>query len=70
MIIASDRHRTQTQNLEDCIGKLYALMIKAGELPKETSEEQKKKVATLKRKDKARTMIDKIYSSRKKADRR
>ena len=49
MIIVSDRYRTQTKNLDDCIDKLYASIVDAvsEDLPGKTSAETRLRVKEL-----------------------
>lgn len=44
-IITSERFRTQRENFEDCVEKLFTCVKKAAEIDGETSEEKKKKIA-------------------------
>eukprot|EP00126_Sphaerothecum_destruens_P008444 Sdes_comp20213_c0_seq6m13567 len=47
LVIKSQRHRTQLQNINDALMKLADLICEAGIIPKETSEAQKEKVKQL-----------------------
>jgi hypothetical protein len=46
-IITSQVHRTQKQNIEDCVTKIYECVRDASKVPAATSEAQKKKVQAL-----------------------
>ncbi|KAJ3102511.1 hypothetical protein HDU97_000470 [Phlyctochytrium planicorne] len=49
MILMSDRYRTQSQNVTDCITKLHALILESAEslIPKETSPETLERIKEL-----------------------
>ncbi|ORZ33389.1 hypothetical protein BCR44DRAFT_1371949, partial [Catenaria anguillulae PL171] len=47
LLVSSDKFRTQRQNIDECIDKLYAMIVEAGYIPRETSAQQRKKVAGL-----------------------
>ncbi|KAJ7056584.1 RF-1 domain-containing protein [Mycena amicta] len=70
--ITSTVHRSQSQNIEDCLTKFHALILTASsaELKTGTSEEQKKHVADLVKAANARRRIDKMHRSNVKATRK
>ena len=45
--MSSDRYRTQPQNFQDCINKIYEAIVEAAYIPPETSPETLKKIAKL-----------------------
>ncbi|KAI9218950.1 hypothetical protein BC828DRAFT_387284 [Blastocladiella britannica] len=47
LLIASDRFRTQRQNRDDCVDKLFDYIKVAGFVARETTAEQRKRVASL-----------------------
>ncbi|KAF8071561.1 RF-1 domain-containing protein [Lyophyllum atratum] len=65
ILIQSSVYRSQAQNVEDCLSKLHDIILAASSAPirNEPSEEQKKRVATLERADKARRRQEKSYRS-------
>ncbi|KAI9364900.1 hypothetical protein DFJ73DRAFT_354599 [Zopfochytrium polystomum] len=70
-IVTSDRHRTQSQNVDDCFAKLFAKIVEAGEIenPKETSEETVKRIQKFKAVEKEMRHADKRKRSSVKASR-
>ncbi|KAF8963173.1 RF-1 domain-containing protein [Flammula alnicola] len=72
MLVTSTVHRSQAQNIEECLGKLHSMILSAASSPikKEPSAEQKKKVEGLMKADKARRKTDKIHRSSVKQGRR
>ena len=46
LILTSDRHRTQAENIEDAFLKLYELIQKAAHVPGEASAETKARIAS------------------------
>ena len=46
-MITSDKSRSQAKNIEDCVDKLYEIVLKAGEIPKAPSEETLKRIEQL-----------------------
>ncbi|KAL7751083.1 hypothetical protein RI367_003663 [Sorochytrium milnesiophthora] len=70
LVISSERHRTQRQNQDDCIEKLYEMIVEAGAVPKETSEEQKQHVGKLRRAENERRIEGKKMHGQKKTLRR
>ncbi|KAJ3334214.1 Peptidyl-tRNA hydrolase ict1, mitochondrial [Blyttiomyces sp. JEL0837] len=72
LIVTSDRHRTQAQNLEDCFEKLYDTVMAAAqaEVPKVVSEETLKKIEEFKLEENKRKKFAKEKRSRAKSERR
>ncbi|GAB5364035.1 hypothetical protein AAMO2058_000935100 [Amorphochlora amoebiformis] len=70
LVVQSQKHRTQLSNIDDALRKLQDMIDKASWLPKETSEEQKKKMKALKKKAKEMRLDQKKKQSKKKSDRR
>ncbi|KAL5485941.1 hypothetical protein ACEPAI_6985 [Sanghuangporus weigelae] len=68
LLVTSTLYRSQAQNVDDCLHKLHSLIISASlaNVKNEASEEQKKKVESFKKADKARRRQEKEYQSRKK----
>ncbi|PKC05144.1 peptidyl-tRNA hydrolase domain-like protein [Rhizophagus irregularis] len=46
-MITSDKSRSQVKNIEDCVDKLYEIILKAAEIPKAPSEETLKRIEQL-----------------------
>lgn len=72
LLIQSQRNRTQEQNREDCFQKLASIIVDAGTagIEGETSEETKKKVGKMIRRDnEQRLKTKKMHSSKKSARR-
>ncbi|KZT07619.1 uncharacterized protein LAESUDRAFT_650825 [Laetiporus sulphureus 93-53] len=63
--ITSTVYRSQSQNVQDCLSKLHALIVSASSasLIKETSEEQKERVRRLERAEKAKRKTAKVKRS-------
>ncbi|KAI0359935.1 hypothetical protein OH77DRAFT_881759 [Trametes cingulata] len=61
ILLTSTVHRSQAQNVQDCLAKLHALIVSAASagLVNEPSEEQKARVRSLERADKARRRLEK-----------
>jgi len=57
LLLSASAHRTQPQNLQECLVKLKSAILAAARegLVGETSEDQKKRVSELVRRDKKRT---------------
>mmetsp|Transcript_9877 Transcript_9877/g.13752 ORF Transcript_9877/g.13752 Transcript_9877/m.13752 type:complete len:218 (-) Transcript_9877:130-783(-) len=70
LVVQSQRHRTQLSNIDDALTKMQAMIDKASWLPKEASEEKKKKIKALKKKAKEMRLDQKKKHSAKKAERR
>ncbi|KAJ3023509.1 hypothetical protein HKX48_002672 [Thoreauomyces humboldtii] len=71
-VVASDRHRTQHKNLEDCIDKLHNTIVEAAEtlIVREPSEETVERVVEFKRVEKEKKMKAKERHGAKKANRK
>ncbi|KAJ7593727.1 RF-1 domain-containing protein [Mycena floridula] len=65
IMFTSSQHRSQAQNIEDCLEKLHALVLSTSSesIRNETPEEKKKHVANLQKAAKARNKEDKIRRS-------
>lgn len=65
ILITSSTQRSQAQNVQDCLSKLHTLVLAASSAPirNEPTEEQKRRVATLERAEKARRREQKSYHS-------
>jgi peptidyl-tRNA hydrolase ICT1 len=70
LVIKSDRFRSQAQNYQDCINKLYEVIDSAVVVPGETSERTRKTVNDHIQREKSRNMITKQFLSSKKQARR
>ncbi|KAF9048856.1 RF-1 domain-containing protein [Panaeolus papilionaceus] len=72
LLITSSVHRSQAQNIDECLEKLRDLIIVAASAPiqKATSPEQKKKVEELVKADKERRKREKMHKSDVKRGRR
>ncbi|KAJ7173938.1 RF-1 domain-containing protein [Mycena crocata] len=70
--ITSTVHRSQSQNIDECLSKLHALLLAASSsaLKTEPSEAQKKRVEGLVKAATARRRTDKAYRSKVKAGRK
>ncbi|KAJ3395059.1 hypothetical protein HDU92_006259 [Lobulomyces angularis] len=67
---ASDRLRTQNQNWEDCLSKIFDAIISASKTPKEPTEEQMIKVQEHKEVAKEKNIFRKTARSSKKNERK
>mmetsp|Transcript_37160 Transcript_37160/g.59701 ORF Transcript_37160/g.59701 Transcript_37160/m.59701 type:complete len:109 (-) Transcript_37160:68-394(-) len=70
LVVQSQRHRTQLSNIDDALSKMQSMIDKASWLPKEATEEKKKRIKALKKKAKEMRLDKKKKHSAKKADRR
>ncbi|KAF8903707.1 RF-1 domain-containing protein [Gymnopilus junonius] len=72
ILITSTAHRSQSQNIDECLQKLHNLIMFAASsaIKKETSAAQKKKVADFAKADNARRKADKMKRSGIKESRR
>ncbi|PPQ95454.1 hypothetical protein CVT26_008473 [Gymnopilus dilepis] len=72
ILITSTAHRSQSQNVDECLRKLHALIASAAatSIKKETSEAQKKKVSDLAKAHDARRKAEKMKRSSVKEGRR
>jgi protein subunit release factor B len=68
-VLSSDRHRTQRQNLADCIDKLTDMIKKAAFVPQGPSEETLQRIEEIKEVAKEKKKFQKQKHSSKKADR-
>ncbi|KAI0649167.1 hypothetical protein C8Q79DRAFT_495535 [Trametes meyenii] len=61
ILLTSTVHRSQAQNVQDCLVKLHTLVVSAASagLVNEPSEEQKARVRSLEKAEKARRRLDK-----------
>jgi len=66
-VITSERHRTQSQNLQDAMDKLYQIIIDAAKLPNEVSPETIRKHQLNKQYISKKRVEDKRRQSQKKA---
>ncbi|KAA1467159.1 hypothetical protein DENSPDRAFT_228634 [Dentipellis sp. KUC8613] len=71
ILITSTLHRSQAQNVDDCLSKLHTLIsdMAAKELKNEPSEEQKARVQQLERAEKAKRRAEKSHRSHVKSTR-
>ena len=46
-MLTSDKTRSQIKNIEDCVDKLYEIILKAAEIPKAPDEETLKRIEQL-----------------------
>ncbi|TFY72461.1 hypothetical protein EVG20_g566 [Dentipellis fragilis] len=71
ILITSTAHRSQSQNVADCLSKLHTLIsdMAAKELKNEPSEEQKARVRQLERAEKAKRRAEKSHRSHVKSSR-
>ncbi|KAN0138772.1 RF-1 domain containing protein [Lactarius tabidus] len=71
ILLTSTVHRSQAQNIDDCLSKLHALISSASSRPiqNEPSEEQRKRVKALERKADAQRRIEKDKRSQTKKHR-
>ncbi|CAG8634254.1 3530_t:CDS:2 [Funneliformis caledonium] len=70
LMITSDKTRSQTKNVEDCVDKLYEIILKAAEIPKAPDEETLKRIEKLKKAENNRRRMEKNHRSEKKSSRR
>jgi len=65
VLITSTLHRSQSQNVDDCLSKLHQLILTASSasVKKEPSEEQKKRIANLERGEQIRRRREKSKRS-------
>jgi len=68
-IITSDRHRTQKQNIDDCVHKLYECIMNAVDIPNETDPSKTIKIENMKSAQRVHRRREKETNSKKKADR-
>lgn len=66
----SDRHRTQPQNLTDCLDKIRDALVQACHVPKETSEETLNKIKLHKSVERLRNKMTKQVHAMKKSNRK
>ncbi|KAJ3249804.1 hypothetical protein HK104_007546, partial [Borealophlyctis nickersoniae] len=69
-IIQSDRTRSQLENHEDCIAKLYEFIEKAAFVPEGPSQELLDRIEERKEESKEKKMKGKQHHAKKKQDRR
>ena len=69
-VITSEVYRTQKQNIEDCVNKIYECIREAAKVPAATTEEQKKKVEGMQKAFNERRLEAKKLMKSKKQDRR
>jgi len=65
-VVTSERGRTQKQNYDDCLHKIFDFIVKASETPSETSEETKRRVADLAHKANEKRLHERKLHSLKK----
>ncbi|CAI2173333.1 18014_t:CDS:2 [Funneliformis geosporum] len=70
LMITSDKTRSQVKNVEDCVDKLYEIILKAAEIPKAPDEETLKRIEQLKKAENNRRKMEKHHRSEKKSSRR
>ncbi|KAJ3374468.1 Peptidyl-tRNA hydrolase ict1, mitochondrial [Allomyces arbusculus] len=70
LVVMSDRFRSQRQNVDDCVEKVFEMVKEAGYVPRETTAEQKRHVMKLQRAQNERRLESKKMAGKKKADRR
>ncbi|CAG8728563.1 1858_t:CDS:2, partial [Racocetra fulgida] len=58
------------KNIEDCIDKLYEIIVKAAEIPKGPSEETLQRIEKLQEKENQKRKLDKQFRSQKKSGRK
>jgi len=66
----SETHRTQLQNLNECFAKLHAMLLRAAEVPGETSPETRARVVQLQGKARDERIRDKQQRASTKNQRR
>ncbi|KNE54132.1 hypothetical protein AMAG_00134 [Allomyces macrogynus ATCC 38327] len=69
LVVMSDRFRSQRQNVDDCVEKVFEMVKEAGYVPRETTAEQKRHVKKLQSAQNERRLESKKMAG-KKADRR
>jgi protein subunit release factor B len=69
-VIKSDRFRSQAQNYQDCINKLYEVIDSVVVVPGETSQQTRNTVNNHIQREKSRNMATKQFQSSKKQARR
>ena len=69
-VIVSETHRTQLQNLNECFTKLHVMLLRAAEVPGETSLETRARVRQLQGKARDERIRDKRERSSTKNQRR
>ncbi|KAJ2258813.1 hypothetical protein EV176_006948, partial [Coemansia sp. RSA 451] len=69
-LVVSEKTRTQRQNIEDCLDKLWQHIDRASTLPRGPSAETTQRVEKLRKAEKARNMETKKRHSQRKAGRR
>ncbi|KAJ1657807.1 hypothetical protein GGF44_002701 [Coemansia sp. RSA 1694] len=69
-LLTSEKTRSQKDNIEDCLDRLWASVCRAAELPKEPDPETVMRVEGLKRAERARNRESKQRQSDRKARRR
>ncbi|KAI0661670.1 RF-1 domain-containing protein [Cubamyces menziesii] len=71
ILITSTVHRSQSQNVQECLAKLHALVMSAASagLVNEPTEEQKERVRSLQKAEKARRRLEKDKRKQVKRDR-
>lgn len=67
LVIASEVHRTQAQNLEDAYARLHAMLVAAGTPPAETSAEKRREVDGMRKKADERRLREKRMRSERKS---
>jgi len=69
LVISSDRSRTQTANLKDCLEKLYKIIMRCSELPGETDPKTVLRVQNLQKRYTESRLRDKRIASSSKSTR-
>ncbi len=69
-VVASTRHRTQEQNVQDCYGKLFRMLMRAAATPTRPTAEKQAKIKDLQKKAQAARRKRKERQSDKKGSRR
>lgn len=70
LVVKSDRYRTQKQNYDDCIEKMYSVINNLVQLPGETSEETRERVTRHIQREKNKNLVSKQFLSSKKEARK
>ncbi|RHZ87705.1 hypothetical protein Glove_31g26 [Diversispora epigaea] len=70
LIITSDRTRSQVKNKDDCVDKLYDIILRAAQVPKGPDKETLERIEKLKRIEDGKRKKEKMLRSEKKRSRK
>ncbi|KAK9720801.1 hypothetical protein K7432_003903 [Basidiobolus ranarum] len=69
-VVTSDRTRSQVKNSDDCVDKIYQIILMAGEVPKEPDQETIDRVKKLQKIEKEKKKESKQFQAKKKSSRK